>query len=203
MMGGDFPDSLPVFDAYVRSFYISKAPITNEQFEAYKPEFERTLGASDHAPAVGVTLHDAVGYCSWYSRISKKNFRLPTEFEWEFACRGGTTDRCFIPPEKASEYMWTKENSQGQLKQADSLRLNPAGLHNMLGNTWEWTSSPFVPYPIDPGAEPNTNFDAEKQLVIRGGSFKTPLNEIGSARRLPALPEHKSNDLGFRIVRSL
>jgi formylglycine-generating enzyme required for sulfatase activity len=166
----------------VGSIYIGKATITNEQLEAYAPGRARSpLSPGDDDPAAGVAFEEAAAYCDWYAKLAKKPFRLPTEAEWEHTCRGGTRTRYFFgdDPGKADRYVWHQGNSGGHAHGAESTRANPAGVHEMLGNVWEWTSS----------------------RVLRGGSFRTPIEEMGCAvrRTEPA----SLDDVGFRIVRSL
>ena len=88
-IGGAEEDSQPAFTIPVASFYLSKLPVTNLQFEAFDPTFERgACSAGDEDPATGIDYRQARGYCDWYARVSRKAMRLPTEIEWEYACRG-------------------------------------------------------------------------------------------------------------------
>ena len=73
------------FTAEVRPIYISKAPISNLQYEAHDPDFRRSPASpDDDGPATGISFLDARGYCEWYARVSRKPMRLPTEIEWEY-----------------------------------------------------------------------------------------------------------------------
>jgi formylglycine-generating enzyme required for sulfatase activity len=180
----DDPGASPSSLVEVGSFYIGKGPITNEQFEAFSPSYQRAPSSpgNDH-PAVSVTFQEAVGYCEWYSQLSRKRFRLPTEEEWEFACRGGTRGRYFFGNDltAADPFVWHRDNSDGVSHPVETKRANPAGVHDMLGLVWEWTSGG----------------------TLRGGSYRSGIAEIGSAVRRAADPETGADDVGFRIVRSL
>lgn len=193
------------FETEVGSFYISKHVITNEQYEAFRPQHVRLPTAlADDAPAVGVTFDDAQAYCAWYSEISKKQFRLPTEMEWEYACAGGSRAR--YPWGKTAQgfeaYAWMLENAQDRCQPVGLLEANEPGLHDMLGNVWEWTASMDMPFPVrenDGREAPNTT----APRVIRGGGFRESVYDSSSGVRDVEAPGCARDDLGFRIVRSL
>jgi formylglycine-generating enzyme required for sulfatase activity len=204
-MGGDGPGEGPRHVVEVGSLYIARSPITNAQLEAFQPGRERAATSrGDDDPAVGVTFREALGYCEWYSRLSKKDFRLPTEAEWEYACRAGTTTRWpwGDDPAGAEAAAWDAENSGRRAHEVETLRANPAGLHDLIGNVWEWTSSLHRPYPVRPG-DGRDALDVVGARVLRGGSFRSPREETGSAVRRAADEGLRADDVGFRIVRSL
>jgi len=157
-------------------------------------------------PAISFTFHAAETYCKWLSSVTGKTYRLPTEAEWEFACRGGTASPYFFPgdPEKFEKtglrarlskndtsgintYVIYKANSQSKTQTADKVKANPFGLKNMLGNVAEFCSDWYQPdilskYPEgiikDPeGPETGT------EHVIRGGSFSNMAGSLRSAAR--------------------
>ncbi len=204
-VGGEGGDTEPSFQMEVDAFYISKSPVTNEEFEVFRPDFERSPSSSlDLSPAVGVSFHEAVAYCDWYSERSGKSFRLPTEVEWEYACRGDRDTRYFFgsTPAKGDVHVWHAENTPESLPEVESLRANPFGLYEMLGTVWEWTSSLHAPYPVVPG-DGREDRSAAGERVARGGSFRERLEDMSCGRRLPLAPDTVRDDLGFRIVRLL
>jgi formylglycine-generating enzyme required for sulfatase activity len=209
-MGGEEPESQPRFAAEVGSFYVSKTPITNREFAAFDPSHPRGgTSAGDHDPVVGVSFTDACGYCAWYSEISGKHFRLPTELEWEFACRGGSSAPVPWPPgADPDDFAWSAANADGRCHPIEERGANGHGLYDMLGNVWEWTASLYLPYPIEPaiGGGPAGGPDDPDRggdRVIRGGSFRSAPADLTSSRRLPLAPAERRDDVGFRIVRSL
>jgi formylglycine-generating enzyme required for sulfatase activity len=108
--------------------------------------------------------------------------RLPTEIEWEYACRAETTTNCFFgAADDANRYVWHAGNSGDTVPPLHEVRPNPFGLQSMLGGVWEWTAS---------GA-------------LRGGSYRTPIEEIGCGLRRAGEPDGRDGDVGFRIARSL
>ena len=143
-IGGPGEDARPSFEIELGSFYLSKTPITNRQFEACDPGFRRSpASAGDDATAVGVSFDAAVAYCEWYAGVARKPIRLLTEVEWEYACRGGTATRYFFGDDasSAASYVWDSANSDGLLGSLAEKKPNPFGLLGMLGGVWEWTSS--------------------------------------------------------------
>lgn len=183
-IGGDADAAQPAFTVTVEPFYLSKLPITNIQFEAFDPAFDRDAHSVGHDDAaVGVDFAQARGYCEWYAGVSRKPMRLPTEVEWEYACRAETTSKYFFGDnlEDGDRYVWHAGNSADVTPPLHKTRPNPFGLLSMLGGVWEWTASG----------------------VLRGGSYRTPLEDIGCGVRRACEPGHRAGDIGFRVARSL
>lgn len=168
----------------VAPFYLSRSPVTNEQFEIFRPRNVRSpLSLGDDEPVAGVSFVDAVDYCRFYSEWTKRPFRLPTDHEWEFACRAVSAGRYpwGSKAEAGDAYVWDERTSGGRVHRIETKKPNAFGIHDLLGNVWEWTASG----------------------VLRGGSCRTPRRDLdpGAARRAP--PDLREPDLGFRIARSL
>ncbi|HUP24883.1 MAG TPA: SUMF1/EgtB/PvdO family nonheme iron enzyme [Thermoanaerobaculia bacterium] len=209
IVGGDEPDSCPVLEAAVEPFYLSKWPITNEQFEAFDPAFERAPHSpGDRDTAVGVSYVAAAEYCRWYAQVSRKPMRLPTEVEWEHACRAGATGRWYWGDDEgaADEHLLDARNWHGRLEGLDRSRGNGFGLQAMLGGVWEWTASPWRGCPLedcrpavvttDPVATP------EGARVLRGGSFRIDRSVISCSLRRSGSPDLRADDIGFRVAKS-
>jgi formylglycine-generating enzyme required for sulfatase activity len=153
-------------------------------------------------PAISFSYHAAETYCKWLSKVTGKTYRLPTEAEWEYACRAGTTGPYFFPgdPKKFEKsglkarifrndtavintYVIYKGNSPGKTQPADQISPNPFGLKNMSGNVAEFCSDwyqadAYSKYPEGIVKDPTGPAEGTEH-VIRGGSF---LNEAGSLR---------------------
>ncbi len=203
-IGGKEPQAQPVFRVHLEPFYLSKLPVTNLQYEAYDPHHVRAQAvARDDDPAVGVNFAGARGYCEWYARVSRKPMRLPTEVEWEYACRAGSETRYFFgeQPESGEPFIWDRSNSGELLPPLADKKPNPFGFCGMLGGVWEWTASLYMPYPATAGdgRDDPTRCGAR---VLRGGSFRVPRAEFGCGVRRSADPELRSDDIGFRVARS-
>jgi formylglycine-generating enzyme required for sulfatase activity len=196
--GGREPISITV-----GPFYIGKIPITNVQLEAFDPSHVRSrFSPEEDGLALGISHDAAAAYCQWYARVSRKPMRLPTEIEWEYACRGGTDARYFFgqDPQQGDSYMWDARNSGGVVRDPREKKPNPFGLLGMLGSVWEWTTVPADSRSvgeaggrIEPGTAPG---------MLRGGSFMVDREQIGYGVRRSGDQKTSLEDVGFRIVRS-
>jgi formylglycine-generating enzyme required for sulfatase activity len=178
---------------------------------------------SDEHPVVCVSWNDAVAFCGWLSRKEGKGYRLPTEAEWEYACRAGTTTRYHSgdDPEtlaqvgnvadataKAKFADWTGAiaDSDGYVFTAPVGRFRPNafGLYDMHGNAWEWCADRYGEkyYAASPSDDP-TGPDSGTGRVLRGGSWVVRPNFARSAVRNWSWPDDRINNFGFRLARTL
>jgi formylglycine-generating enzyme required for sulfatase activity len=198
--------------AITAPFYIAEHEVTNDQWKRVMGG----LGRADAHPVNQVSWQEATEYCRRLSALpaeqeSRRIYRLPTEAEWEYACRAGSKTRYFFGDDagRLGEYAWFSGNSGRQWQAVGQRRANPWGLYDMHGNVWEWVSDPYGNYPRDdrprdnqPGRGMNdTQFDATvSRRVIRGGGC---LNSAGSCRstiRQGLEPSIRDADLGFRVA---
>jgi formylglycine-generating enzyme required for sulfatase activity len=128
-----------------------------------------------------------------------EDYRLPTEAEWEYACRAGsTTSYCFGDgSNQLSEYAWYKENARGQPHPVGLRTPNTWGLYDMHGNVWEWVQDWYQPYPTD-----LRSASSGTDRVNRGGSWVFAAKFCRSAARGHVTPDHRAYDLGFRYASS-
>ena len=165
--------------------------------------------SEENHSVVHVSWNDAVAYCEWISKQTGKKFRLPTEAEWEYACRAGNTK-----PFNTGDNLTTSQanydgnypynnNRKGVYRQntvpVNSFAPNAWGLYNMHGNVWEWCSDWYGTYGsgtvINP-AGPAKGSDR----VLRGGSWDFPAVSCRSALRNYSQPDYRDIDVGFRLV---
>jgi sulfatase modifying factor 1 len=157
-------------------------------------------------PIITLTHHSAMVYCQWLSEVTGKRFRLPTEAEWEYACRAGTATPYFFPGDPSrftarswfnrlrgistspiSEYVWYNANSAGKSHLPTEEKPNPWGFVNMLGNVREFCLDWYDPraYSQDSGSEvvDPRGPESGEEHVIRGGSFKSDPADLRAAAR--------------------
>lgn len=192
-----------------------------------KPYTDMTFDMGhDNYPAICMTQLAAKMYCKWLSAKTGHHYRLPTEAEWEYACRAGTTTAYSFgdDPKKLDEYAWHYENSDDQYHPVGKKKPNPWGLYDMHGNVSEWTLDQYDPKFYDKFkdvklAEFPQTYNVPTKLyprVARGGSWDDDPEGLRSAARFASTPDWKIQDpqipqsiwyhtdalhVGFRIVR--
>jgi formylglycine-generating enzyme required for sulfatase activity len=194
-----------------RPFHLASMPVTNRQFEKFRPahrELRGTQGFStgDDEAVVFVSWHDAVEFCAWLSTLEKKTYRLPTEAEWEYACRAGTTTPYHTGDRLPREYHQNQVSNRQHAYSPEkvSLRVGAAppngwGLYDMHGPVEQWCSDWYGPYTRDASDDP-IGWKTGIARVTRGGSHSTALPYLRSANRSAALPESRSFLIGFRVA---
>lgn len=187
------------------------------------PYLDMTFGmGKENKPAIGMTQYGAIQYCHWLYLKTGIFYRLPTEAEWEYAARAGSDSKYFFGEDasKLEEYAWTKENSDGMTQLVGQKKPNPWGLYDIYGNVLEWTADQYDPefYKNSPSKNPVNPSEELYPRIVRGGSFKTPAEEVSSAKRFVNDPKWKQLDpqipksqwwfpeapfIGLRLVRPL
>ncbi|MEM7311049.1 MAG: SUMF1/EgtB/PvdO family nonheme iron enzyme [Planctomycetota bacterium] len=197
----------PEHEVVIETFALGRHPVTNEEYGRYlaahpdrkEPEY---WGDSHYnqpqQPVVGVSWEEALAYCEW------AGLRLPSESEWEYACRAGTRTAYWSGDEEhhLAEVGWYKGNSEGRLRVVGEKRANAMGLHDMHGNVFEWCRDSwhgdYEGAPSDGSAWEDTGAG---RRVYRGGSFAIPARGARSAYRHRWLPSRRYDALGFRPAR--
>ena len=156
---------------------------------------------SDDEPVVQVSWYDAIAFSDWLSAAEHRPFRLPTEAEWEYACRAGTQTRWSSGDDAASlePFAWTLRNAHDAFHPVGSKEPNAFGLFDMHGNAWEWCSDEFGPYAADSVVDPQGPPHGEAR-VLRGGSFDwDKVERTRSASRHNYPPYMSYYNYGFRV----
>ncbi len=168
----------------------------------------------ENRPVINVNWHDAVAYTRWLSKETGKDYRLPTEAEWEYAARAGTTTAFWwgnrITPEQANydgNYVYEGGGEKGVYHEkalpVGSFKPNPWGLYDTAGNVWEWTCSA---YDEGYGGDEKvciSNNQANMPRSLRGGSWYDFPRRVRSANRGWNSPDNRYGHQGFRLSRSL
>jgi formylglycine-generating enzyme required for sulfatase activity len=191
----------------LRGFALGRYPITQAQYAAATGVWPSShIGAQ--CPVESVSWIDAARFCNMLSRAAgllpcydlhdngagasllpdSDGYRLPTEAEWEYACRAGTTGPRYG---EIDEIAWYGANSQGHTHEVGGKRPNAWGLHDMLGNVWEWCADQYDPEVYG------------SYRVFRGGGWADPERGCLATNRRRSHPTFAIDDLGFRVARSL
>ena len=167
-----------------------------------KPYSDMTFGmGKEGQPALAMTHYNAIQFCKWLYARTGVFYRLPTEAEWEYACRSGSTSEYSFGDGAAmlGEYAWYKDNSEGKTHKVGMKKPNAWGLYDMYGNVAEWTYDQYISdfYATVNGDKINNPVAIPSKLyahVIRGGSYEDAARDCRSASRLPSDPVWKQLD---------
>ncbi len=203
-----------------KSFYLGRCEVTQQEYErlmARNPsKFSGRDNGSQH-PVEVVNWQDAFDFCNnfpvkerlkpYYNSGTREvregnGYRLPTEAEWEYACRAGTTTRWSFGDDENDlpRYAWVDSNSERRTHPVGELGANQFGLHDMHGNVWEWCWDWHGEYAAAVASDP-TGPAAGIRRVLRGGAFIYLPKATRCAFRNHYVPTYRFSDFGFRVAR--
>jgi len=207
--GGDF-DERPAHRVNItKPFYMAVTEVTNAQYEKFDISHKSMRGKYDlskdfNQAVIYVSWNEAVKFCRWLSEKENLPYRLPTEAEWEYACRAGTTTKYYTGDELPEIYH-KHQDREAFPKFVDlTVGKTPAnlwGLYDMHGNVEEWCCDWYGPYSESEQTEPVGRIDGDFKAT-RGGSHNTNVIYLRSANRQGTLPQDKHWLIGFRVVLS-
>jgi formylglycine-generating enzyme required for sulfatase activity len=199
-----------------KGFYLGKYEVTQAQYEAVRKWNPSNFKGADR-PVDYVNWNDAVDFCEVLTEMEKKagrvpegmSYQLPTEAQWEYACRAGTTGK-FSWGSKVREHNANYHRNVGETTPVGKYPANPWGFHDMQGNVSEWCADwYFEDYPLgrspvtDPTGHPTGIISKyrDQSRVMRGGDYKTDLSwgNSGSAQRNYSEPDTRLEMFGFRV----
>ncbi|MGE7902860.1 formylglycine-generating enzyme family protein [Peribacillus sp. NPDC094092] len=191
--------------AEIGPFLLARYPVTTDFYYSITNKSPNSY-VQDQKPIVNISWNDAISFCNLLSRETgleecystngenmvcdweSSGFRLPSEAEWQYACKAGTAGYRYGELNKIA---WYNENSGGIIHEVGTREPNPWGLHDMLGNVWEWCWDLY---------------DEEvygTYRIFRGGSWAEVARGCGASCRRRSHPTFYIDDLGFRLARSL
>jgi len=217
MMGDKAEADAPPHEVTVGPFWMDKYLVTQEQFQ-------RVTGSNpsrwkgDKNPVEQVRWSDAVKYCNkrseleglkpcydlqtWKCDFDANGYRLPTEAEWEFACRAGAATDYFFgaTPNNLKEFAWFEKNSGGRPHPVGQKKPNPLGLYDMVGNVWQWCNDFYSVdyYKQSPKVDPRGPETAQNK-VVRGGAWRFSDDNCRSGYRYNESPGYADVCFGYDI----
>jgi len=208
-------DEKPLHNVRItRPFYLGQFHVTVGQFRQFVEESKYDSGTgwrnafvvqTDECPVVNMNWNDATAFCEWLSKREGKKHRLPTEAEWEYACRAGTQTKWSFGEneDQLGDYAWYNANSGEQTHPVGRKKPNAWGFYDMHGNAYEWCAdrhdSRF--YASSPADDPNGPSSGEFR-VLRGGSWCSFTRFTRCAIRHKYLPDTRNLNFGFRVARN-
>lgn len=193
---------LPAHEVSVAAFEMGKYEVTFDEWDACEqakvcPHVEDEGWGRGRRPVINVSWEDAQAYLKWLNQQTSKNYRLPTEEEWEYAARGGKGGaypwgRNQISCDRARYY--DNDCKSNFTVEVGSYPVNGFGLYDIIGNVWEWTQSNYT--------ETYSGAAVQQDRVLRGGSWINDPQNARSANRGRGVPTNRNGNSGFRISRT-
>jgi formylglycine-generating enzyme required for sulfatase activity len=194
----------PISEVSIPAFYMAKFAITQEQWVAVMGNNPAMFRENLQAPVENVSWLEAQDFCRKLALRSQHIYRLPSESEWEYACRAGTNTAYHFgdSPAQLADYAWFAENSNLRSHPVGQKVPNPWGLYEMHGGIWEWCEDAwhdnFNGAPADGSAWVSDGYD--RRRVRKGGSWSNEAQYCRSASREWHWQSDRYNDIGFRVV---
>ena len=190
-----------------RGFFMGATSVTQAQWRAVMGTNPSHFKGDD-LPVEQVSWDDAVAFCKKLSAKEGKSYHLPTEAQWEYACRAGTTTpfNTGVDDSALTQTDWYGENSKGKTHPVGLKKPNAWGLYDMHGNVLQWCNDWYAEYPPGDATDP-TGPPTGTGRVLRGGAWLLIYSDSSqptrSAHRDLVAPETRMNIIGFRVVRDL
>jgi formylglycine-generating enzyme required for sulfatase activity len=196
-----------------RPFAIGRYPLTFAEYRRFcaatgRREPDDQGWGKGLAPVVNVSWEDAQAYMAWLSRETGRDYRLPSEAEWEYACRAGTTTRYSVGDRITAKDANYSEAGIDRTSKVGAYPPNPWGLYDMHGNVWEWVEDDwhdnYKGAPVNGSAWQDTGAGSNRHLcVLRGGSWDDDAGICRSACRYCLIIGNRRSHVGFRVARTL
>lgn len=190
----------PVHSVTLSSYHIGKTEVTQALWQAVMGSNPSYFKGAD-LPVENVTWYDCQNFIQKLKSLTGRNFRLPTEAEWEFACRGGINSRGYkySGSNNLGNVAWYNGNSDGQTHPVAIKAPNELGIYDMSGNVWEWCSDWYANYTSNSQTNPSGP-QSGLSRVFRGGSWDNSARICRSSLRLSNTPKNRYHILGLRLA---
>lgn len=204
MGGTESEDEQPVHTVTVKGFSIAAMPVTQAQYQTIMGDNPSRFQGPDH-PVESVSWDQAVEFCRRLSQRTGHQYALPSEAQWEYACRAGSRGRyCFGDDERQlADYAWYVENAKNSTQPVGRKNPNAWGLYDMHGNVWEWMQDDWHESYKGAPADGDAWTDSPERgspRVFRGGSWSYPAVYCRCSCRRGDPPAYRDGRLGFRVV---
>jgi len=188
-------DEVPHTVKITKPFYLGRTEVTQEQYKKVTGQASSRF-AGDRLPVEKISWHDASAFCAKLGA----SYCLPTEAQWEYACRaaGKAPWHFGDKAESLNDYCWYDGNSEGKTHEVGTKKPNAWGLYDMHGNVWEWCEDWYGDYSADPAEDPVGAESGEKK-ILRGGSWCNSAGNTRCAYRYRNTPFTKVDFNGFRV----
>jgi formylglycine-generating enzyme required for sulfatase activity len=193
-------DEYPVHAVAVEGFWIGKYPVTQYEWKQVMGNNPSLSKKGDLYPVECVTWDDVQQFIQVLNSKTEGRYRLPTESEWEYACRSGGKMERYAGGEDVDKLAWYDENSMKTTQPVGSKLPNGLGIYDMSGNVREWTCSDYGKYDDPEMHHARCSSGATDTRVIRGGSWFNKSRYVRSAYRLAVAHDYLNNNIGFRLL---
>ena len=203
-----YDDEKPRHQVTVPAFWMGETPVTQAQYQAVIGKNPSHFKGDDR-PVEQVSWNDADRFCQELSKKVQETITLPSESQWEYACRAGTETRYSFGDDatQLGDYAWFEGNSNGQTHSVKQKKPNPWGLYDMHGNVWEWCMdhwhNSYTEKPAECKQDGSISWlssDGTKSRLLRGGSWNLNARSCRSACRNAYYPDSRNLNFGFRVV---
>lgn len=214
----DLLNNTPQMFLSINSFYLSKHEVTFQQFDKFCIDKGIELVSDNNwgrgeRPVINISYYLALDYCKWLSEKTGFHFRLPSEAEWEYSCRAGSTTRYYWGEDMNDKYCYNGKTRQGKTQRVGLLKPNNFSLYDMSGNVYEWCEDTYdtefkikgssykFPSLYKKNSSGNPVFvEWGDKRIIRGGDFRSSDFSCYSYQRNSTEPGSQLKSVGFRIA---
>ena len=196
-------DEKPVHSVTLSDYYIGETEVTQELWEAVMGSNPRYFSGYPQRPVENVSWNDCHEFITKLNELTGKNFRLPTEAEWEYAARGGNKSKGYkySGSNTIGNVAWYDGNSGSKTHDVKTKQANELGIYDMSGNVWEWCQEWYSSSYYSSGSQTNpTGPSSGSDRVLRGGSWDDSAGLCRVSNRFFINPDYRYYSLGFRLI---